>query len=95
MNEFNGNEEEFFKRASFQYSLSFCVEQIGHSAEQLDPKIREKYPEVNWDDMVGVRVDIAHFYETQDLDVIWGFATKKVQKLRKVCERILYDMTKH
>ena len=94
LDEFNRDEEEFFKRASFQYSLSFCAEQIGHKAEQLDPKIREKYSEINWNDMVGVRIDIAHFHETQDLDVIWDFATKKVPKLRKVCERIFYEMTK-
>ena len=44
--------------------------------------------------MIGLRIDIAHFYEMRDLDLIWDFATKKVQKLRKVCERILYDMAK-
>ena len=48
LNEFNRDHEEFFKRASFQLSCSFCVEQIGHSAEQLDPKIRERYSEINW-----------------------------------------------
>jgi len=44
--------------------------------------------------MIGLRVDIAHFYSMQDLDLIWDFVTKKVKKLRKVCERILYEMTK-
>ena len=44
--------------------------------------------------MIGLRIDIAHFYDMQDLGVIWDFATKKVRKLRKVCERILYEMTK-
>ena len=93
--EFNRDEEEFFKRASFQVSCSFCIEQMGHSAEQLDPKIREKFSEVNWDSIIKLRNGIAHFYDMQDLDMIWDFATKKVQKIRKVCERILYEMTKH
>jgi len=67
---------------------------MGHSAEQLDPKIREKFPEINWDGMIKIRNGIAHFYDTQDINMIWDFATKNVPKIRKVCERILYEMTK-
>ena len=94
LSEFDGDENEFFNRSSFHLSCSFCIEQIGHSAEQIDPKIREKFSEINWDSLIRIRNGIAHFYDVQDLEIIWDFATKKVQKLRKVCERILYELTK-
>ena len=94
LDEFNRDHEEFTKRSSFQFACSFCIEQIGHNAEMLDPKLREKYSDLNWDGMVGLRVDIAHFYEIQNIDVIWDTVTKKVPRIRKVCEKILYDLTK-
>ena len=92
--EFNRDEEEFSKRASFRLSCSFCIEQIGRSTEQLDPKIREKFSEINWDGIIRIRDSMAHFYDAQDISIMWDFATKKIPKLRKVCERILYEMTK-
>ena len=93
-NKYDGDKEEFFKRPSFRFSCSFCVEQIGYSAEQLDLKIREKHPEADWSRMIKLGINITESYDMQDLNVIWDFITNEVEKLRKICERILYEMTK-
>lgn len=74
----------------YQYSVSFCVEQIGELAKKLrDNGIAEKYPEIQWNKIAGLRNRIAHGYASIDLEMVYDISILEVPELLKQCQDIL------
>jgi len=92
--EFGEDEEDFLENSFHQYACSFCILQIGENIDNMSPELKQKYSEINWDDIVQVRVSIAHGYENIDFDLVWKTITKKIPKLKKTCEKILRENKK-
>lgn len=57
------------------------IEILGEAARQLSDDCKAKYPEVNWQEIVGLRTRLAHIYHRIDNENIWGAATIDVPKL--------------
>lgn len=91
---FEKSYETYMHNKGHQYALSFCVEQIGEMARKLrDEGFVEKYPNVPWNDMAGLRNRIAHGYDTVDLDMVYDIAVEEVPQLLADCRRILLQET--
>ena len=94
LNYFGKDEIEFVENRRFQHDCSFSISQIGESVNSLiksSPKLIEKYPEIMWRDIVGIRNVIAHKYEGIELDTVWTVVTEDVPVLKAACERILME----
>ncbi|MCL1811123.1 MAG: DUF86 domain-containing protein [Methanomassiliicoccaceae archaeon] len=91
INEFGKDEDEFFENLDYQQICSFCVLQIGENIKSLSPELIEKYPEIQWRGISGMRDIIAHGYEKINLDIVWTSITKKIPALRETCEKILEE----
>ena len=89
INEFGEDEDVFMNNRAYQHACSFCILQIGENAGGLSQKIRNKYPEIEWNKIKGMRNFIAHGYHGIDLETVWVAMTEDVPLLKKVCERIL------
>jgi uncharacterized protein with HEPN domain len=71
-----------------------CIRQlqvIGESCRSVSPELREKYPEVPWSQIVGLRIIVIHQYFGVDIRVIWEVIQRdlpifKVQVIRIVEE---------
>ncbi|WP_118831129.1 HepT-like ribonuclease domain-containing protein [Salinibacter ruber] len=50
-----------------QFALQRAFEVIGEATKQLDPSIRERYSDVLWEDMAGMRDVLIHQYFAVDL----------------------------
>ena len=59
------------------------LEIIGEAAKKLPPGIKEKYREVEWRKIAGLRDILAHEYFGVDLEVIWGIVKSKLPELKK------------
>ncbi|XFA98624.1 DUF86 domain-containing protein [Candidatus Izemoplasma sp. B36] len=57
------------------------LEQIGETAKKLTVEIKEKYLEVNWQSIIGLRNMISHEYEGIRLEIIYMIATKHIPVL--------------
>ncbi|MFH1087534.1 MAG: DUF86 domain-containing protein [Chloroflexota bacterium] len=67
------------------------VETIGEASRTISEELRERYPEVPWESIIGTRNRLAHGYIDVDLDIIWTIVTKDLPPLIIQLGRILKD----
>jgi uncharacterized protein with HEPN domain len=48
-----------------------ALEIIGEATKQVPPDVRERAPEIPWQDMAGMRDKLIHAYQAVDLRVVW------------------------
>jgi len=48
-----------------------CLEVIGEAANKIPNNVREKYPEVPWIEIIGMRNRLIHEYFGVDVNIIW------------------------
>lgn len=54
-----------------RYALTHLVEVIGEAARRVSMPTREKYPDIPWTEIVGMRNRLIHGYDAIDLDLLW------------------------
>jgi len=82
--------ERYYTSKGYQYSISFCVEQIGEMGKKLrDTGYADKYPEIPWNEIAGLRNRIAHGYDAIDLEMVYDISVTDVPELLKNCRKIL------
>jgi uncharacterized protein with HEPN domain len=58
------------------------IEIIGEAARNIPDDLREKYPEIPWKQIVGLRHIVAHRYFNIDLDIIWKIVTENLPETK-------------
>jgi len=83
--------EEFIKGMDFEKFISDkktinavirSLEIIGEAAKKVPMDIRDKYPEIPWKYMAGMRDKLIHEYHGVDLEMIWKVITEELPKLK-------------
>lgn len=62
---------------------------IGEAAKNISRGLREKYPEIQWKRISGLRDKLIHFYFGIDYKIVWNIVRKELPKLSKQIENIL------
>ena len=88
---FGNSYEAFLKEKNSQYSISFCIEQIGELAKKLrdDEGYADKYPDIPWNKIAGMRNRIAHGYNTIDLELVFYVCINNLPELAEKFKSIL------
>ena len=60
-------------------------------AKQVPDEIREKYPEIPWRDIAGMRDKVIHFYFGINLKRVWLVVKDEIPKLKPLLEKILKE----
>lgn len=71
------------------------VESIGEAARTVSLELRDRYPEVPWDSIIGTRNRLTHGYIDVDLDVIWAIVSQDLPPLIAQLEHILKEEGSH
>ncbi|WP_407673624.1 HepT-like ribonuclease domain-containing protein [Parafrankia colletiae] len=58
----------------------------------MSPEITNRYPQVPWRGIVGMRHRVVHDYFAVDLDILWSAASVDVPRLAGEVRRILEDI---
>jgi uncharacterized protein with HEPN domain len=67
------------------------LEIIGEATKNLSAQLREKYPDVPWRGMAGIRDRLIHHYFGVNLDIVWNIVTVELPLLKSQIEKILQN----
>lgn len=62
---------------------------IGEQAAALTDEFKEKYPEMPWHKMIGMRNEISHAYYKINPKIVWDTYTEELPSLKKYVQDIL------
>ena len=68
------------------------LEIIGEAAKNIPANIKEKYPDIEWKKIAGLRDILAHEYFGVDLEVLWDVIENKLPDLKKKIARLLKEI---
>ncbi|MDZ7336978.1 MAG: DUF86 domain-containing protein [candidate division KSB1 bacterium] len=67
------------------------LEVIGEAAKQIPDDIRQRYPQVPWKEMAGMRDKLIHFYFGVDQRLVWQAITRRLPQVKQQVVKVLED----
>lgn len=68
-----------------------CLRELGELANRLDKSLYEKYPQIPWNAMRGLRNHIVHNYDGIEFKTLWSTITINIPALAEQLQNILHD----
>jgi uncharacterized protein with HEPN domain len=65
---------------------------IGEAAAHLPNSIKQRYPDVPWADIIGMRNLIVHGYYVVDPEIVWKTVDQDLPPLRRAIAQIRRDL---
>jgi len=80
--------EIFSQDELIQTWISYHLQIIVESARNVSSQTTEKYPDVPWGEIIGLRNVLVHHYFDLDLEVTWGIVQNDLPPLKEQVEAI-------
>ncbi len=73
-------------------AVVFNLQIIDEAVKNIPSEIRDRYPQIEWRKIAGLRDIIAHAYFTIDDQIVWDIIENKLLDLHKMIEEIILDV---
>lgn len=70
------------------------VEVIGEATKKLPASLKDKYPNIPWKNMAGMRDKLIHEYFGVDLEILWMVIKKDLPSIKSDVRNIVKDIGK-
>ncbi len=67
------------------------LEVVGEAVKHMPDEIRQKYSQVPWKEMAGMRDKLIHVYFGVDYRLVWRAIKERVPQIKQEIQRILQD----
>lgn len=76
--------EDFHKNTLIQDAVLRRIENIGEAVKHIPKHLRDRYPDIPWKRIAGMRDILSHEYFGIILENVWNVAKKETLKLKKI-----------
>jgi len=83
------NKTSFSSKEVVQDAVIRRIQVIGEAVKNVSTIFREKYTEIPWKKISGMRDKIIHGYFNVDIDIVWKVIVKDIPILKKNIEEII------
>lgn len=87
--------KDFFADQKTMDAVMRNLEVIGEAAKKLPENIKEKYPNVEWRKLAGLRDILIHHYFGIDEDIIWDVLANKIPEVKTELKKISLNKKLH
>ena len=83
---------DFFDSVQLQDAVIRRIEIIGEAVKNLPMETKDKYSDIPWKEIAGMRDVLIHGYFGVDLELTWNVVEKEVQELKDSMRRVKKDL---
>jgi len=76
-------EDDFYSNRQLQDAIVRRLEIIGEAVKNVDDDFRDKYPQIPWKEIAGMRDVVAHEYFGVKLDRVWDVVREDLPRLKQ------------
>ncbi|GAB3993760.1 DUF86 domain-containing protein [Spirosoma daeguense] len=86
--------EDYLADRKLQLAVTRLIEIIGEASNHVSEDIRNRFTNIEWHILTGIRNVIVHEYFGIDYDIIWTVIQQDIPQLRTKLEYLLEHITK-
>jgi uncharacterized protein with HEPN domain len=81
--------DRFMDSGTLKRAFARSIEIIGEASKKASDTLKQRYPEVDWRSMAGMRDRLIHDYFGVDYDIVWDVVQNKIPVLHQQIKKIL------
>jgi uncharacterized protein with HEPN domain len=85
--------QDFLKDSRTRDAVVRNLEILGEAARRIPPDIQERYAEIPWAQIVGLRNRLIHGYFLVDYGIVWEIVQNELPPLRRRLEQIAREVS--
>ncbi len=84
--------DEFVKDRKTINAVIRSLEVMGEAVKKIPDEIRERYPEIPWKYIAGMRDKLIHEYHGVDLEIVWEVIKSEIPPIKPIFEKMLSEI---
>lgn len=84
--------KEFLESVQLQDSIIRRIEIMGEAVKNIPKRVKDRYPDIAWKEISGMRDILIHEYFGVDLGLTWKVATKDIRQLKNKILKVKKDL---
>lgn len=84
--------KEFYDDEKTSYAVVRSLEIMGEAAKNVPYEVREKYRDIPWRKMIGMRDKLIHGYTGVDLQIVWKTIKDDLPGIKPTLQKVIEDI---